>query len=60
VASSHSGDNLPIILAGGGFKQAGHVAFDRKSNTPLSNLYVSMLHQVGIQAEKFGAITATS
>lgn len=56
-ASSHSGDNLPIILAGGGFKHAGHVAFDRKNNTPLSNLFVSMLHQMGIEADKFGAST---
>lgn len=56
-ASSHSGDNLPIILVGGGFKHAGHVAFDRKSNAPLSNLYVTMLRQMGIEAEKFGAST---
>ncbi|MDB5341254.1 MAG: hypothetical protein JWN70_6873 [Planctomycetaceae bacterium] len=56
-ASSHSGDNLPIILAGGGFKHAGHVAFDRKNNAPLSNLFVSMLQQMGIEADKFGAST---
>ena len=58
-ASSHSGDNLPIILAGGGFKHAGHIAGDRKDNTPLSNLYLTMLHQMGIEAEKFGASTGT-
>lgn len=56
-ASSHTGDNLPILLAGGGFEHAGHVAFDRKNNEPLSNLYVRMLHQMGIQLEKFGAST---
>lgn len=56
-ASSHSGDNLPIILAGGGFKHGGHVAGDRKNNTPLSNLYVTMLRQLGIPAERFGAST---
>ena len=58
-ASSHTGDNLPIILAGGGFKHAGHVAFDRKNNQPLSNLYVQMLRQMGIPADKFGASTGT-
>jgi hypothetical protein len=58
-ASSHSGDNLPIILAGGGFKHAGHVAFDRKNNMPLSNLFLTMLHQMGIEAEKFGASIGT-
>ena len=56
-ASSHSGDNLPIILAGGGFKHAGHVAFDRKQNQPLANLFVRMLQQVGLPEEKFGAST---
>ena len=57
-ASSHAGDNLPIILAGGGFKHAGHVAFDRKINTPLSNLFVTMLQQMGLAADKFGASTS--
>ena len=56
-ASSHSGDNLPIIVAGGGFKHAGHVAFDRKNNTPLSNLFVTMLQQMGIETSRFGAST---
>ena len=54
-ASAHTGDNLPVMLAGGGFKHQGHVAFDRKNNQPLSNLYVRALHQVGIEAERFGA-----
>ena len=58
-ASSHSGDNLPIIVAGGGFKHAGHVAFDRQNNTPLSNLFVNMLQQMGIEADQFGASTGT-
>jgi hypothetical protein len=56
-ASSHCGDNLPIIVAGGGFRHAGHVAGDRKNNTPLSNLFVTMLRQMGIESEKFGAST---
>jgi hypothetical protein len=56
-ASSHSNDNLPILLAGGGFKHAGHVAFDRKDNQPLSNLFVRMLQQIGIDADRFGSST---
>lgn len=56
-ASSHSGNNFPLILAGGGFQHAGHVAFDRKENTPLANLYLTMLHQMGIPANRFGAST---
>ncbi|WP_020471059.1 DUF1552 domain-containing protein [Zavarzinella formosa] len=56
-ASAHTCDNLPILLAGGGFKHAGHVAFDRKDNKPLSNLFVRMLHQVGIESDRFGSST---
>ena len=56
-ASSHDTHNLPILLAGGGFKHKGHVAYDRKNNTPLSNLFVRMLHQMGIEAKSFGAST---
>ena len=56
-ASAHTGDNLPIILAGGGFQHAGHVAYDRKNNVPLSNLYLRMLHQLEIPLDRFGAST---
>jgi hypothetical protein len=56
-ASAHTSHNLPIILAGGGFKHAGHVMYDRENNLPLSNLYVRMLHQMGIEADTFGTST---
>ncbi len=56
-SSSHDNNNLPILLAGGGFKHQGHVAYDRKNNTLLSNLYLRMLHQMGIEAKSFGAST---
>jgi hypothetical protein len=56
-ASAHTSQNLPIILAGGGFKHAGHVMYDREKNRPLSNLFVRMLHQMGIEADKFGTST---
>jgi hypothetical protein len=58
-ASAHTCDNLPILLAGGGFNHAGHVAFDRKNNKPLSNLFVRMLQQVGIESDRFGSSTGT-
>ena len=56
-SSSHDNNNLPILLVGGGFRHAGHVAFDRKKNTLLSNLFVRMMHQVGIESKSFGAST---
>jgi hypothetical protein len=58
-ASNHSTKNLPIVLAGGGFKHGAHLAFDPARPPPLSNLYVSMLQQLGIEAEKFGSSTGT-
>ncbi len=54
-ASAHTCENLPVILAGGGYKHQGHVLKDLKDNTPLSNLYVRMLQQTGIETEEFGA-----
>lgn len=56
-SSSHDNNNLPILLAGGGFKHAGHVAFDSKNNTLLSNLYLRLLHHMEIEAKSFGAST---
>jgi hypothetical protein len=56
-SSSHDNSNLPILLAGGGFRHKGHLAFDKKNNALLSNLYVRMLHHMGIEAKSFGAST---
>lgn len=55
--SGHSPHNLPVLLAGGGLRHQGHVAFDRQNNQPLSNLFVRMLHQMGIEASSFGSST---
>jgi hypothetical protein len=55
--SGHSPNNLPILLAGGGFRHQGHVAFDRVNNRPLSNLFVRMINQMGIEARSFGSST---
>jgi hypothetical protein len=52
-ANSHSNTNLPVLLAGGGFKHAGHLAFDKDNNYPLTNLFVSMLQRLGIEAREF-------
>lgn len=56
-ASAHTCENLPVILAGGGFNHQGHVLKDRKDNMPLSNLYVRMLQQLGIETNSFGCST---
>ncbi len=58
-AANHSTKNLPVLLAGGGFKHGQHLAFDPNDPPPLSNLYVTMLQRLGIGAEKFGSSTGT-
>lgn len=52
-ANSHSNVNLPVLLAGGGFKHGQHLAFDAQNNYPLSNLFVSMLQRLGIETHEF-------
>src|SRR5262249_4153734 len=58
-ASTHAVKNLPVLLAGGGFRHGRHLAFDPKRNPPLCNLYVSMLQRLGLEVNKFGSSTAT-
>ena len=58
-AATHATKNLPVLLAGGGFKHGQHLAFDQASPPPLCNLYVSMLQRLGIEADKFGSSTGT-
>jgi hypothetical protein len=50
---------MPIIFAGGGFKHGQHLVFDTERNYPLPNLLLSMLHRMGIEAEKFATSTGT-
>ena len=58
-ANSHSNNNLPVLIAGGGFKHGQHLAFDQKNNYPLSNLYVSMLQRLGLEAGEFSTAKGT-
>ena len=56
-ANSHSTRNLPLILAGGGFKHGKNLAFDATNNAPLANLFVSMLQRLGVETDKFASST---
>jgi hypothetical protein len=55
----HTVDNLPLLLAGGGFKHGQHLAFDQKNNKPLCNLFVMMLRQFGMDINSFATSTGT-
>lgn len=56
-ASSHANTNLPVILAGGGFKHGRHLFFPKQGSqqTPLCNLFVTLLQQMGVERDQFGS-----
>jgi hypothetical protein len=56
--NAHNHDNLPILLAGkagGAFKTGRHIRYPKE--TPLTNLYVSMLDRIGSSVKSFGDST---
>lgn len=57
--SNHSNVNLPILLAGGRFRHGLHLQFDLKNNTPLCNLFVSVLQHMGLERDTFSTSTGT-
>lgn len=59
-ANSHDTKNIPLILAGGGFKHGQHLAFDPKANVPMCNLFVQMLQRMGMETDAFGSSTSSS
>ncbi|MEK6236548.1 MAG: DUF1552 domain-containing protein, partial [Planctomycetales bacterium] len=56
-ANAHDPSNLPIILAGGGHGHGRYVAYDKKKNIPLCNLFVNMINKMGIETESFATST---
>jgi hypothetical protein len=58
-ASNHDVKNLPVLLAGGGFKHGQHLAFDPTNPPPLCNLYVSMLQRLGLEIDHFASSSGT-
>jgi hypothetical protein len=58
-AGAHTTTNLPVVLAGGGFRHGRHLAFDTVNNYPLTNLYVNMLQNLGVEVDRFASSTGT-
>ena len=52
-ANAHDPGNLPIILAGGSYDHGRYMAYDKRNNIPLCNLFVNMLNNMGIETESF-------
>jgi hypothetical protein len=56
--SSHSNKDLPVLLVGGRFKHGRHLTIE-PGTVPLSNLYLSVPHQLGMDDKSFGTSTGT-
>jgi hypothetical protein len=57
-SNTHFHDNLPIVLAGGGagqLKGGRHLQYPQ--DTPIANLYLTLLDKMGFPTEKFGNST---
>jgi hypothetical protein len=58
-ANKHTTNDMPVIFAGGGFKHGQHLAFPGDRNYPLSNLYLSIIERMGVEAKRFASATST-
>ena len=56
--NSHNPRDLPLVLAGGrgaGIKTGQHIASEK--DTPMCNLFLSMLQATGVKTDSFGDST---
>ena len=52
-SSNHTCNNLPTILAGGGYRHQAHTVLEKP--TPLCNLYLELLHKHNVDLGSFGS-----
>ena len=57
--SSHSNKDLPILLAGGGFRHGQHKSYPQERRVPLCNLFTTMLQRFGVEVDRFNKATGT-
>ncbi|MDV6028666.1 MAG: DUF1552 domain-containing protein [Phycisphaera sp. RhM] len=59
--NSHTNNDLPIVLAGGGYGRGEFkkVASDGLGKIPLCNLFVDIAQRMGVQTESFGTSTGS-
>ena len=57
--NNHSAVRPPLLLAGGGFKHKNYVSIPNGKEQANCNLYLSMLHKMGIDKTTFGSSTGT-
>ena len=59
ASGTHSTTNLPLVLAGGGFKHGEHKIFPEadQARVPAANLLLSILQNSGLEIDQFGSST---
>lgn len=59
--NSHTNTDLPIVLAGGGYRHGQFKKVESKgtNKVPLCNLYLDIAQKMGIETESFGTSTGT-
>ncbi|MDB4621925.1 DUF1552 domain-containing protein [Rubripirellula sp.] len=57
ASGTHSTTNLPLVLAGGGFKHGEHRVYPDESQQriPAANLLLSILQNSGVEIDQFGS-----
>ena len=59
--SSHSTHNMPILVAGGGFRHGRHHVSpeEPERRIPLNNLYLTIAQHFGLEIDRFTTSTGT-
>jgi hypothetical protein len=62
AGGEHSPKNLPLLVAGGhklGLKLGQHLAHEPNNRPPLSNVLLTLIQKMGVEADKFRDSTGT-
>ncbi len=61
ATGEHSTKNLPLVLAGGGFRHGEHKVYPEAAakRVPAANLLLSILQNHGLEIDRFGASTGS-
>jgi hypothetical protein len=59
ASTTHNPRNLPTLVAGGANMGLKHGVYWRKDDSRMSNMYLSILRSMGIEAESFADSTGT-
>lgn len=58
-ANKHTTNDMPVLFAGGRFNHGQHLAFPGDRNYPITNLFLNIIHSMGVEATRFASATST-